>query len=177
MSGIPAGTGPAGDAPDITLAGMDGETPMRNFDHDFVEDVVRRLRTIPADAKPRWGTMSRDQLFGHLIMVMRYCMGRGPELPDKSTWVSRNLIRPLILNGLVPIPKNVRLPRPKSAPAPAEPAGDLETLHAVLEEYLSAVETGQLHPPPHFFFGDLGVDGWAKMHVHHFEHHLKQFGA
>ena len=150
---------------------------MRSFDHDFVENILQRMSKIPADAKPAWGKMTRDELIGHMTMVMRYTLGKGPEMPDKSTWVSRNIIRHLILNGIVAIPQNVRLPKPKKPGEAPPPTGDMETLHAVLEEYLSAAETGRLSPPPHFFFGDLGVDGWAKMHVLHFEHHLKQFGV
>ncbi len=45
-----------------------------------------------------------------------------------------------------------------------------------MEEYLAAVETGELRPAPHTLFGDIGIDGWARLHVRHFEHHLKQFG-
>ena len=30
-----------------------------------------------------------------------------------------------------------------------------------------------LHP----VFGDIGVDGWDRLHVRHFEHHFTQFGV
>jgi hypothetical protein len=150
---------------------------MRHFDHDYVNHAMSRLKLIPPDAKPAWGKMNRDQLYGHLIMVMRRCMGRGPDVPDKSTWLTRNVLGPLIINGFVKIPKNVRIPRPKGQTAPIEHSGDLETLHAVFEEYLSAVETGKLDPPHHPFFGRIGVDGWSKFHVQHIGHHLRQFGV
>lgn len=149
---------------------------MKRFDHHYVEELIARLRKLSPDAKPQWGTMTGAQLLGHLIMVMRYCLGKGPEMPNKSTWFTRNVLGPLVLNGLLAIPKDVKLPR-LSGKRPGLPAdGDIETLHAVLEEYLHAAQTGELKPPHHFAFGDLGVDGWAKMHVRHFEHHLKQFG-
>jgi hypothetical protein len=30
---------------------------------------------------------------------------------------------------------------------------------------------------PHPFFGDFGPEGWAKLHVIHCDHHLRQFGV
>ena len=57
------------------------------------------------------------------------------------------------------------------------PDADTETLHAVLETYLELVQAGELVPRAHPVFGDIGVDGWANLHIAHFEHHLKQFGV
>ena len=145
---------------------------MRPFDHDYVTDLVARLAKLKADAHPAWGTMSAPQMLGHLVATLRYSMGKGPVLPFVGNWATRRLLAPLILHGILPIPRNVTLPR---ADAP-RPIADLETLHAALEEYLSRVHTGDLEPPHHPTFGDIGVDGWAKMHLRHFEHHLKQFG-
>ena len=85
---------------------------------------------------------------------------------------------PLMTRGLIPLPKNLPLPKPVS---PDESYGgedgDIESLHALLMDYLSRVETGNLDPPVHPALGDLGVDGWARLHVVHFEHHCKQFGV
>jgi len=51
----------------------------------------------------------------------------------------------------------------------------IETLHATMLDYLNLVQTGELQTEPHPLFGDIGVDGWAAVHVRHFEHHLRQF--
>ncbi len=147
---------------------------MRAFDHDYVNELVARLGALRRDAKPAWGAMTPEQMVGHLIETVRYVMGREPDVPFIGNWFTRTLLAPLILNGIIPIPKNVKAPRPNSE-APL-PTGDVETLHATLEDYLSLAQTGDLHPSHHPVFGDIGVDGWAKMHVRHFEHHLKQFG-
>lgn len=150
----------------------------RPFDHDFVAEVIARLGKLRPDAKPRWGKMTADEMVGHLIESLRSAMGRGPELPDVSTWFTRNLIGPLLLAGWLPIPKNVKGVRPVGTPNDAPmPRGDAETLHAVMDEYLRLVESGELDPPRHPAFGEIGVDGWAQMHVLHIEHHLKQFGV
>lgn len=146
---------------------------MRAFDHDYVNELVARLGALQPDARPAWGTLTPDQMVGHLIETVRYTMGREPDVPFVGNWFMRTVVGPLIMNGIIPIPKNVKAPRPN--PNAPWPTGDVETLHAALEDYLNLAQTGDLHPPYHPVFGEIGVDGWAKMHVRHFEHHLKQF--
>lgn len=143
---------------------------MHPFDHDYADEIVKRLSKIPPNAVPRWGKLTRDQLYAHLTNTLRYSMGRAGEPVNNSTWVSRNIIKPLILRGILRIPKNVKVPN--LGPIPD---GDLETLQAVLEEYLNLVQADELEPYPHSYFGALDVDDWARLHTVHFEHHLRQF--
>ncbi len=91
----------------------------------------------------------------------------------RTNWLKQNVLKPLILSGVIHIPKNIKVPRPPSRPEP--PVGDVETLHAVLDDYLARVQADEMTPAPHPAFGDIGIDGWARMHVVHFEHHLRQF--
>ena len=145
---------------------------IRDFDRDYAEDIIRRLKTLPPDRKPNWGRMSATDLVPHLTQTMLYSMGRRGKRPFVGNWITRRIVGPLVVNGWVPILKNVQL-----GPAAASDAAGytLETLQAVLDDYMAAVETGALHPEPHQLFGDIGVDGWARMHSRHFEHHFKQF--
>ena len=142
------------------------------LDHDYVAEVLRRVGRIQPDAKPAWGAMSRDDMVSHLAQWVRYSLGRTEPLPDQSTWFSRTILRPLFLHRIVPFPKGVR-----GADMSRWPAADTETFHALLEDYLAHVQAGDIEPPPHPFFGPLGVDGWARIHLLHFEHHLRQFGV
>lgn len=144
---------------------------MRNFDYDFVEEAMQRLGEIEPGAPPVWGTLSSEGVVQHLADTVRYAMGKGPELPDKSTWFLRTIAAPLVLNGIVRIPKNVKAP----PFGDIEATDDLETLHAVLDEYLALAQTGDLETMPDPLLGDIGLDGWSKMHVIHFEHHMRQF--
>lgn len=144
------------------------------FDLDFVEDVIVRLEGLKPNTAPLWGALSPAGMRSHLIVSLRYAMGQYGASPQSGNWFTRIVLRRLILWGIVPIPRNVRLPFP-TRPDEAPPR-DLESLHAVLEEYLDLVQAGALVPPPHPVFGDLGIDGWARFHVLHVEHHLKQFG-
>ncbi|MFO7973323.1 MAG: DUF1569 domain-containing protein [Candidatus Hydrogenedentota bacterium] len=145
---------------------------MHPFDHDYAEEVIERLGNIPPNAVPRWGRLTQEQLYGHLTSILQYSMGRNGKPLNHSTWFMRHIIRPLVLRGILPIPKNVKMPEFEPIPD-----GDLETLQAVLEEYLNLVQADELEPYPHVYFGELGVDGWARLHVIHFEHHLRQFGV
>lgn len=148
---------------------------MRAFDHDFVNELMTKLGRLKPDSKPRWGGMTSGQLITHLVTTVRYSMGQGGDIPFAGNWFTVHVIGPLVIHGLVPIPKNVKAPA--GLLQPSEPIQtDLETLHAVLERYLNLVQSGELTPKPHPIFGDIGIDGWAKMHVRHFNHHLKQFG-
>lgn len=151
---------------------------MQHFDTVYADELIARLRSIPADAVPSWGTLRRDTLIEHLIWTMRHSMGRSQQLAYFGNWFTRRVVGPLYLRGLLPLPKNLRLPEKiRARGATLREPGDLETLQALVEEYLALVQTGELQPAPHPIFGDIGVDGWERVHVRHFDHHLRQFGV
>jgi len=151
---------------------------MRHLDVDFVNEVMQRLGRIPADAVPRSGKLRRDTLIEHLIWVVRHSMGRSQQVPFFGNWFSCHLLAPFAARGLFFIPKNLQFPAHLRAQGVTgrEP-GDLEDLHALLEEYMGLVQADELTPAPHPFFGDVGIDGWDRLHVRHFCHHLRQFGV
>lgn len=151
---------------------------MPHFDSDYVELLMRRLGRIAPDAVPRWGTLRRDTLIEHLMWVVLHSMGRSDQMAFQGNWLTRRLLAPLILNGWVPIPKNLPIPKKDRARGVTlRCPGGLDDLRALLEEYLNLVQADEFHPAPHPVFGDIGVDGWDKMHLRHFEHHLRQFGV
>ena len=147
-----------------------------HFDHDYLAEVMVRLQRLKPDAKPLWGTLTTARMIAHLIDSVRYSMGKAGDLPDKSNWFSRRILAPLVMRGIVKIPKNAKGASPDGPVTPPSHA-DLETLHAILEDYLALVQAGELEPKPHPLFGEVGVDGWDRLHVLHFEHHLRQFNA
>jgi len=150
---------------------------MVSFDHDYVAEVIGRLGKLEPDATPAWGRLTADGMIAHLADAVRYSMGKGAQVKRLDNWFLRGIVAPLILNGLVRIPKNVKGPDFRHPDRAAGPPDDLDTLHAVLEEYLGLIQAGELQCEPHPAFGDLGIDGWAKMHMRHFEHHMRQFGV
>lgn len=144
---------------------------MEEFDHDYVTRLLFRLGQLKQDARPKWGKMTAQDMVRHLAQSLKYSMGRLGRLTDRSNAVTRRIVKPTILNRIVSIPKNLK-GMPLSADAESE---NLETLHALLEEYLALVQAGELHPSPHPVLGPMDVDEWARLHVLHFEHHMRQF--
>ncbi|HNT87453.1 MAG TPA: DUF1569 domain-containing protein [Candidatus Hydrogenedentes bacterium] len=151
---------------------------MRHLDADYVEELIARIRGIPDDAVPRWGVLRKQTLIEHLVWTVRHSMGRSTKIPFLGNWFTRRVVAPLILRGILPIPRNLQLPRRLRARGLTlrEP-GDLETLHALLDEYLNLVQADELRPARHPVFGDIGLDGWERLHLRHFAHHLRQFDA
>ncbi|MCK5862883.1 MAG: DUF1569 domain-containing protein [Candidatus Hydrogenedentes bacterium] len=151
---------------------------MQHFDSDYSEEIINRLQNIPPDAVPIWGTMTRDDLVEHFIWVLHHAMGRSTCVPDCSNWFSRSVTQRLVVHEFLHIPRGIQLPSElTSRGITLQESGDLETLHAIIEEYLYCVQADELEPASHPFFGPLDVDGWDRLHVRHFEHHLKQFGV
>ncbi len=151
---------------------------MEHLDTDYVERLIARLGRIAPDAVPRWGLLRRDTLIEHFIWIAQHSMGRSRQMEFGGNWFTVHVMGPLFLHGLIPIPKNLQIPKAqqKRGVTMREP-GDLDTLWHLLEEYLNLVQADELHPAPHPVFGDIGIDGWDRAHVRHFEHHLRQFGV
>lgn len=142
----------------------------------YAEAVIERLGRIPEDATPAWGKMNRAQLYGHLHAVMRYSEGKLGRMPDKSTPVRRLVFRPLILNGLSKIPRNIRIPGERGR-TEAPPEATLDEVAVAIRAAEAALSSGDAKTPNHPFFGEIGPRGWLKFHYRHCEHHLEQFGV
>lgn len=150
---------------------------MKKFDQAFGNIVKERMAALPEDAKPQWGSMSRDQLFGHLNKTLLYTFGEGPEMPFRGTLKTRLLFRYVILFGIKEIPHNVKLPRPDGVSEeqlfPKATFGDLkETIDRYVESTTQAALSTRMHP----FFGPFSPSNWQRFHLLHFTHHMKQFG-
>ncbi len=150
---------------------------MRELDRDYAEELMRRLKTLGPETRPRWGSLTPETLVRHLVWTMLHSMDRSHKVPFFGNWFTRRLVGPVVLSGWIPIPQNLRLPGHLAAQGieALEPGG-LDTLAALLDEYLALVQSGELKTGLHPVFGDIGIDGWARVHVLHFEHHCRQFG-
>jgi len=149
---------------------------MDHFDSTCITRLCNALHSIEEDALPRWGTLTKSAMINHFIWMLRHSMGRSFLVPDYSTFLSRTLSKKLVLSGVRALPKNRCLPAHlcKQGISDQE-TGDLETLQALMEEYLDLVQTGDLEPAPHPRYGRLTIDEWDRLHMLHFEHHLQQF--
>lgn len=150
--------------------------PQRHFDMDYIEEVTALLKKLPEDTVPRWGKLRRGTLIEHLIWSVRQAMGRSNHVPYIGNWVTRAVVKPVFLSGVFAIPKNLPLPaKLRKQNIELRESGDLETLHALLEEYAGLVQADELQPGMHPLFGPMSIDDWDRLLVLHFEHHLKQF--
>ena len=151
---------------------------MQHLDADYLDDVLHRLDAIPEDAVPRWGRLRKPELIEHLIWAVQHSMGHSAQMPFHGNWFTQRILGPLILHRIVRIPKDLRIPkRFEAGGVTLREPGDLDTLAALLEEYITLVQADELRTARHPVFGDIGVDGWERMHLLHFEHHLRQFGV
>ena len=148
----------------------------QQFDHDYVTESVDRLSALSQDATPAWGRMTPDALPSHLAGLVLYSMGRSAPIPDTSNWIRRNVLKRLLLAGIMSIPKNIRVSGSVAEILEPPKSYDVESLHALLEEYLGLILADEITPPPHPILGPFSVDDWARFHRLHFEHHFRQFG-
>ena len=146
---------------------------MRIFDQRFVDEASAIIRALPMDKKPQWGKMSVPQMFAHMTTAFGYALGKVPQTANEGGFFGK-IAAPLILNGIVHIPKDQKAPSMYDAGAPTATA---EELIAVITAYHARLSDPGFSPPSHPFFGDIGVNGWSKLGIVHFEHHLRQFGV
>lgn len=144
----------------------------RDFDRDFAAEVIDRLATLPPDRVPNWGVMKANELIPHLTHSMLWSMGRREAPAFVGNAITKYILWPAFRTGLLSIPKNVKIPIRDGA---LNPNDSLDDLKQALDDYLREAELGALKTSPHPLFGDIGIDGWALLHVRHFDHHFKQF--
>jgi uncharacterized protein DUF1569 len=148
---------------------------MRDFDQEFIADAKRRLASLAPDTKSAWGSMTAGQMVGHITKAVEYSQGKGPEGPNVGGFFGRYIAAPLILSGLLRMPKNAQAP--KEMYDGADPNGSVDGLIEALQEFYNMARAQTLATRPHVYFGDIGVRGWSKLHVLHVEHHFTQFGV
>jgi hypothetical protein len=151
---------------------------MPKLDRAFANEAVERLRRIAPDAKPAWGELNGTTVIHHLLWATNYSMGEHGQQHFNGNWVFENIVGPLAVNGILPLPKGVKFKTATGETDTAlQEAGDVDALAAALEEFIRKEEAGELRTPKHAFFGDIGPAGWSKLHVVHVKHHMKQFGV
>lgn len=138
--------------------------------------LIERLNKLTGDETPVWGKMNVNQMMSHLV--------QGGELPfeasvpDRSTFMSRTIIKPLILYVL-PMPKEVKISAEMDQQQKGRKPLGFETDRALLIE--SMKKLGELSIDhkclDHPFFGKMSAKDWANIAYKHIDHHLKQFGV
>ena len=147
---------------------------IRNETHR--RDLCSRLEKVTGEEKAAWGRMSVNQMVSHLVQT-----GTLPfeeTLPDRSNFLSRTLIKPLVLYVL-PMPKEVPTPPDMDQQEKGRPPGDLAEDKRLAIEAINKVGTLSPDTPCkyHPFFGPMTPKQWGVIAHKHIDHHLRQFGV
>lgn len=149
---------------------------MSKLSREFAADAVERFRMLAPGTRPAWGKLTAATVIPHLIGTMNYSLRKKTPLPFTGGWLTTRFVGPLIIGGLMPIPKNVKFKDIDGAELPPmSDEGDVLKLAQVMEEFIKRDMNNALTTPIHPLFGDIGPEGWSRLHVVHTKHHLKQF--
>ncbi len=120
--------------------------------------------------------MNVEQMLSHLVQAAE--LPFESKIPDRSTFMSRNLIKPMVLYFL-PMPKEVKTSADMDQQQNGrKPAGfDNDRARVIAEvDRLGTLPVDRecfYHP----FFGKMSAKEWAVIGHKHIDHHLRQFGV
>lgn len=151
---------------------------MKGLDREFATAAIERLSKLARDAKPKWGTMTADEVVPHLIAAIRSSTGEIEPPAFIGNWFTKTILPPIVYTGLLLPPKNLKTKSSDGTEHPVQKCeGDLDTLAETIEDFIARLESGSLTKTTvHPLFGDIGAENWAKVHILHYKHHFKQFG-
>lgn len=138
--------------------------------------LIERVKSLSGSETPSWGKMNVNQMVSHLVQA-----GSLPfesSVPDRSSFMSRTLLKPLILYVL-PVPKEVKTSPQMNQQEDGRKPQDFESDKAELVDSINKLGTLPLDQPclAHPFFGEMNAKEWGVMACKHIDHHLTQFGV
>ena len=144
------------------------------FDNVNFQALVNRLEEITLSSQRKWGIMTVAQMLHHLNVAIGSGLGYF-TLEDKSTFMSRGIIKCMILDVLKRFPVNAETPRTLKVNGDfnfdTEKKLLLEILYKAFETKTDA--TWQVHT----YFGKITRKQCGKLIMIHCNHHFQQFGG
>ena len=139
-------------------------------------EILRRVRLVSADARPRWGRMSAPQMICHLSDALRIAMGAMTASPATGL-LERTVVKWIALHAPLRWPPGIRT-RPEidqqvGGTRPGEFAADVAQLEAALALFTAEPRTFDWAAHP--IFGRLSDREWLRWGYLHMNHHLRQF--
>jgi hypothetical protein len=137
------------------------------------EELKRRVQSLTADAKPRWGKMSVDQMLHHANFVLLEALGEHTAAPN-----IRGLPKPIVRWAILNLPWGKGAPtRPDMIIAEGqrfdfaqEKANCLAMIDRVLAKPMDAPWPASANFP-------MTGRHWSQLQYKHLDHHLTQFGV
>ena len=143
------------------------------WESDAREEILGRIRALPADRTPRWGRMNAPQMLAHISDQLRMALGEIPARNGSgmmSVWPMNYL-----MIHVVPWPHGAKGPFEAFTTQPKTWDSDREALVALIADFCDKKQ--QAKWPEHPLFGRLSGNDWAALSYKHLRHHLRQFGA
>ena len=142
------------------------------------EELCRRLQTVSADSRARWGKMTAHQMVCHV--TDSYCgpMGEKP-MGRVEGWPFRKIAKWVALYVPLPWPKNLgtlpEMDQQLGGTRPTDFQADVNRLKEVLERFSTRPKDFPWRPHP--IFDGMAPKDWMRWGYLHMDHHLRQFGA
>ncbi len=152
---------------------------MRNIlDRSDRDEIVDRIQRLTADARPRWGRMTAEQMICHCRDQVAIALGDREARDRRRRFLSSFIGRKLVLY-VVPWRKGKEAAPPEMDPTRegSRPTGferDRAELLTLLDRFAATPER-DLHPHP--WLGDLSKRDWGRVIWKNTDHHLRQFGV
>lgn len=139
--------------------------------------LLARVASLSPEAPRQWGKMTVHHMVWHLTECNNFALGK-LDLPDRSNWFSRSIMRWIALHTKMPWPKGgVPTADKVNAERNPPPATPLEISTKQLSESITSLAAAQVGGRSHPAFGVMTQDEWQHWAWRHADHHLKQFGA
>jgi hypothetical protein len=149
---------------------------MKGIDLEFIDKCMTRLAKLKPDTKPAWGKLKADEMVPHLIGTLKSSMGDLPEQGFIGNWFTTTILPHIAYTGWVGPPKNLKSRDRSGAVTPAVMyPGNANDLASCMKDFIQRRDAGTMKTTRHPLFGDIGPEGWGKIHVAHCKHHFKQF--
>ena len=140
---------------------------------DARQEIIERIRALPADRAPRWGTMNAPKMLAHVSDQIRMGLGEIPARGGSgmySFW-PMNYLAIYVL----PWPHGLKGPFEAFTTRPQTWDADREALVALIDQFCERKQ--QARWPRHPIFGKMSGKDWAALSYKHLNHHLTQFSA
>lgn len=143
----------------------------------FRKNFIDMVKTLPAEAKGKWGVMNAQQMVEHMSYSVRHANGKDRRkllTPDEQLERMRNFM--LSDKQFKENTKNAELPDtaiPVQNPSMQHSVEELEAEIDLMNAHFKADENkSEMNP----FFGALNYDEWVHLLHKHAMHHARQFG-
>jgi hypothetical protein len=141
---------------------------------DTLQHYSRRIRQIPPDRRPLWGSMNVAENFAHNSRYFELVLEQRTT-EDRSNWLFRTLVKPLML-GPMTFPRNVSTIPELSVASTEDAEAERKRLLSLMQEFCRRAEESPEHEVRNPLLGPLKLKQWAILAGKHLDHHLRQFG-